>query len=412
MRRWWLWIGAALWARTASAEEPLQIRCAPSCVIDRLPEAGQRVRVQVLVDGRARAVGLTTRSGHTVHCAAGACTVVWTQLEQLTVTIDGEAAKVALATPSPSTRYRRPALDITSLAVSSERVKLGDDRIEIVGEDRPVPRKPLALQPEPPLPDPRASPPDGPSVRVIPGVPAPGLPGLQAPSIPTTTLTEADALDVFLNDVVLATSASVGCSGVAVGPRHVLTARHCLAADTIGVEREERRVESFRVVGRAVPDDPRVDVALLRVDRELRVAVRPRATALAAGPATGVARLVGFGTNDRAGRAGFGYKREGRTALSDWACDARAAAQTGCTPDLEITFSQPQVDTCRGDSGGPVLDWVNGRWRLVAIASRSIPGGASVCGRGGIYTHVGGIAAWIDRQLTDRPERQATQERP
>jgi hypothetical protein len=211
---------------------------------------------------------------------------------------------------------------------------------------------------------------------------------------------DPDDLDTYLQDVVLVTSPALGCTGVAIASRAVLTARHCASATHVGVEREDRRIESFAVVTRASPPNPALDVVVLGVDHDLGVTIRPRAASLTELPATGVARLVGFGTTDVDGRLGFGLKRQAFVGVSGWTCDPISARATGCAPGLEVAFAADTADTCLGDSGGPVLDVVDGRWRLVAIASRGIPGFGTECGHGGIYTHVGAFADWLKAELS------------
>ncbi len=65
------------------------------------------------------------------------------------------------------------------------------------------------------------------------------------------------------------------------------------------------------------------------------------------------------------------------------------------------------VDTCRGDSGGPLMELIGDgvgerrvcRWRVVGVTSRPVASARVVCGHGGIYTRVDRVRPWIDEQL-------------
>jgi secreted trypsin-like serine protease len=68
-------------------------------------------------------------------------------------------------------------------------------------------------------------------------------------------------------------------------------------------------------------------------------------------------------------------------------------------PGRELVIGSSEIDACRGDSGGPIFDLVEDRWRLIGLTSRKLPTARAACGGGGICTHVGALAPWLDQQL-------------
>lgn len=204
-----------------------------------------------------------------------------------------------------------------------------------------------------------------------------------------------DQLDVDFPDVVaLERDGRHLCSGIAIGPRHVLTAAHCAGATRVRVSESE-----WRTVAAARARGDGIDAAILVTAEPLGLPVRPRAKSPDDEPANGLIRLIGFGAADRVGVTGAGTKRRIDAPALSWRCTDRRAAHLGCRPGVEVAVPSSDADTCSGDSGGPVLARAGDTWRLIAVTSRTIPTARSQCGGGGIYTHVGVLAPWIDEQL-------------
>jgi endonuclease G len=106
-------------------------------------------------------------------------------------------------------------------------------------------------------------------------------------------------------------------------------------------------------------------------------------------------RLVGFGSSDRNAREGFGVKRYGDTAIVSPDCQQPGDEKYGGHPGLEFVAGD-RVDTCEGDSGGPVF-WQSGNeWLLVGTTSRWTRNHSHTCGDGGVYVRTDKYTDWIN----------------
>lgn len=207
----------------------------------------------------------------------------------------------------------------------------------------------------------------------------------------------------FLDVVLVGSTQSFHCTGVLVAPSAVLTAAHCAPAARVGFGHRATRLLATVAISDAIAH-PQFDVALLRLARPVPLPIRPRRTAADRGAPAAMVRLVGFGVDDLRHPTSFGVKRRADVLASGWGCDRGRARTARCQPGAELLLTAVGgADTCRGDSGGPVLESTSAGYRLLAITSRSTASGGAACGRGGIYVRADVIDRWLTTLLEQSP---------
>lgn len=206
----------------------------------------------------------------------------------------------------------------------------------------------------------------------------------------------AGLFDPFTDVVMVGHGGTWRCTGVQVAPRFVLTAAHCLPATAVRTSGEVSEQSGIYLVTDSHRAPARADAALLELERPLPGFPRPWRLPNQNEPPEALVTIVGFGANDYAGTTGFGILRRNTLVANGWDCDRWKSRLVGCQPSKEMVLrSLSGNDTCRGDSGGPVFESIDGETRLLAITSRPLPTRGVKCGSGGIYVRLDAIAAWI-----------------
>lgn len=200
-----------------------------------------------------------------------------------------------------------------------------------------------------------------------------------------------------------------GCTGVLVAPTVVLTAAHCLDrsldAVLLGTSSLARPSagETIEVVRQVPYPADKYDLALLVLARPSAMPVRRLATGWAQDDVVDGAAVtfVGYGAIDRDAEDYVDELQEAESTITDAGCTRGAGCDPACRPDGEIGAGGAGIDTCPGDSGGPMYLGTDPRDALlVGITSRGYDDNAFPCSEGGIYTRPDKdeIVAWIERE--------------
>lgn len=200
--------------------------------------------------------------------------------------------------------------------------------------------------------------------------------------------------------VALANRGGVICSGVLVAPQVVLTARHCHGTTYVLAGATPTTRMGRAAVQRFISHPSRgVDLGLAVLMDPLQVAPYPLPPK---DVRYGLGRVLGYGCEDGEHCANLGTRRYFDAQLdahvSD--CSYERSAQLGCAPTVEMVLPRSVgADTCRGDSGGPLLVPSEHGWAVAAITSRGLAHAERPCGEGGIYVRVAPHRRWVEEHL-------------
>jgi snapalysin len=190
-----------------------------------------------------------------------------------------------------------------------------------------------------------------------------------------------------------------GCTGSLVKANWVVTARHCPTPSSVRVGSINRTSGGTVVSVNGAVSHSRADVKLLRLSSSVSQAPAPiPTTSGAVGTAT---RIIGWGQTcpTRGCGSAPAVANELDTSI---VADSRCLGIDGPV-EICTNNTNGNAGACYGDSGGPQVRMVSGRWNLIGATSRS-GNGSSVCATGpSIYGDLPSIRSWINTQVGGLP---------
>jgi endonuclease G len=202
------------------------------------------------------------------------------------------------------------------------------------------------------------------------------------------------------------------CTGTLIAPRVVITAGHCVDPAQpplpnkvlIGTNSlAHPELGEFINVSKAVPyPNPASseDAAILVLASPSRFAPRPIATGWAKLEIkNGVSiNLVGYGAIDKNAMTYVDDLKEATTTITDFDCTLHPADCTAAAmPAGELGAGGMGIDTCPGDSGGPLYLPTSFGTFLAGVTSRGYQADVFACSEGGIYERPDKFIGWIEQ---------------
>ncbi len=197
------------------------------------------------------------------------------------------------------------------------------------------------------------------------------------------------------------------CTGVLIAPTVALTAGHCndatLRSILVGTSSLARTTEgeTINVVKRVeYPNSLQTeDLTVLVLERPSRFPPRPIASGWARFDIKNGARvaIAGYGAIDRDAKMYVNDLQEAETTITDADCTQRPGCNGSVAPGGELGAGGMGIDTCPGDSGGPLYLLTDYGTFLAGITSRAYDDAQYECTDGGIYGRPDKVLGWIEQ---------------
>ncbi len=196
------------------------------------------------------------------------------------------------------------------------------------------------------------------------------------------------------------------CSGTLIAPDVVLTAGHCIGMGSSVVlgstDLNQSGGEEIDIIQQTeYPNSYNTyDVGLLKLAAASTIAPRPIASGCIRDNYTADGAdvaIVGFGAIDQDGSVYPDALYEAFTTISDADCSNDIhGCNTAARPDGELTAGGGGIDSCNGDSGGPLYLLTDRGEFLVGVTSRAFIDSTIPCSQGGIYVRPDKILGWLE----------------
>lgn len=190
-----------------------------------------------------------------------------------------------------------------------------------------------------------------------------------------------------------------GCTGSLIKANWAVTAKHCSTPSSVRVGSVDRSSGGTVVAVTRAVNHPTIDVKLLQLASSVTYAPAPiPTTSGAVGTAT---RIIGWGQTcptPGCGSAPRVANELNTSIVADSRCSGINAAYEICTNNTNGT-----AGACYGDSGGPQVRQVSGRWNLIGVTSRAGNNSSTCATAPSIYGDLPSIRAWVNTQVGGLP---------